>query len=248
MSDTNGSERGAEGAPLAPVTPLFGHSPSERHPAHGHVRRAAGEAAPSASAPGVSRPALRALRGAGGAGEPTAEGELAEEVSAEEQCAAAEAVLLRKLRAKALSESEARLVLRGEGLTGDQADTIIDDCLRRGYLDDAVLAGLLVRAGVERKGQGRAVIARTLAQRGIPRPLIDDALAELPDDDAQRAEDYALSKAPAMRRLDPEVALRRLVGQLQRRGFGPSIALNAARQALAAGPRHGGGVRFTVTE
>lgn len=238
MSDTHGGEWGAESASLAPVTPLFGHSPSERHPAHGHVRRAAEEAAPGAPHP--ARPALRALRGDDALADPV--------VSEEEQRAAAEAVLLRKLRAKALSESEARLVLRGEGLPSEQAESIIDDCLRRGYLDDAVLAELLVRAGAERKGQGRAAIARSLAQRGIPRPLIDEALAELPDDDAQRADEYALSKAPAMRRLDPEVALRRLVGQLQRRGFGPSLALSAARRALAAGPTRSSGVRFTISE
>ena len=45
-------------------------------------------------------------------------------------------------------------------------------------------------------------------------------LAELPDDDAERALEFARSKAPGMSRLEPDTALRRLLGQLARRGYG----------------------------
>lgn len=162
---------------------------------------------------------------------------------------AAERLLLRKLRAKALSVSEARLTLRGEGLSTEQGEEIIDDCLRRGYLDDRVLAELLVRAGVERRNQGRAALARSLAQRGLDRSVIDEALAELPDDDAERALEFARSKARSFARLDADTALRRLVGQLARRGFGGGIAMNAAKQALREASSGGGsGVRFRESE
>ena len=172
-----------------------------------------------------------------------------ERIDPAERIEAAERVLLRRLRAKALSVSEARLVLRGEGLDGEQSEEVIDDCLRRGYLDDRVLAELLVRAGVERRSQGRAVLARSLAQRGIDRALIDEALAELPDDDAERALEYARGKARSMARLDPDTALRRLVGQLARRGFAGSLAMKAAKQALReASGGSSSGVRFRDVE
>ncbi len=74
---------------------------------------------------------------------------------------------MRKLRTRSLSVSEARLVLKGHGLAADAIEDVIDDFMRRGYLDDAVLAELLVTAGVERKGQGRVALSRALAQRGI---------------------------------------------------------------------------------
>ncbi|MFJ4044998.1 regulatory protein RecX [Microbacterium sp. NPDC089987] len=145
----------------------------------------------------------------------------------------AEEALVRKLRAKQLSVSEARSVLRENDLDRDSIDDVIDEFLRRSYLDDHTLASLLVTSGSERKGQGRIALARSLAQRGIPRDIIDNALEELPDDDAERALEFARSKASGMSRLDYDTALRRLHGQLARRGYGGSIAMDAARTALS---------------
>lgn len=145
----------------------------------------------------------------------------------------AEEVLVRKLRAKQLSVAEARSVLRENDLDRDAIDDIIDEFERRSYLDDHTLASLLVTSGSERKGQGRIALARSLAQRGIPRDIIDEALEELPDDDAERALDFARGKASGMARLDYDTALRRLHGQLARRGYGGSVAMDAARTALS---------------
>lgn len=248
MAHVNGGGSG-ENARLAPVTPLFERSPSARHPAHR-----------AQQGPPAEPVRLRALApvgalGVGGAGAEDGGVAEAEAVapedlrSAEELRAAAEEMLLRKLRRKALSVSEARLILRGEELNGADAEDIIDDCLRRGYLDDRVLAELLVRAGVERRAQGRAALARSLAQRGLDREVIDEALAELPDDDAERALEYARTKARGMTRLDLDTAVRRLVGQLARRGFGGSVAMQAAKQALREASRPPAtGVRFVESD
>lgn len=168
---------------------------------------------------------------------------------------AAEELLVRKLRTRSLSISEARLVLKGYELQGQrleamQVEDVIDDFCRRGYLDDAILAGHLVTSGVERKGQGRMALSRALAQRGIPRDVIDAALDELPNDDAERALEFARTKARSLSRLDHDTALRRLVGQLARRGYNGSIAMTAAKSALAeesfGGPPSG--VRFVDSD
>lgn len=195
-------------------------------------------------------PRLRALRSGdeGGADDPSP-------ADPEELRAAAEDLLVRKLRSKSLSVSEARSVLRGfedrgQRIDAGQVDDILDDYGRRGYLDDATLAWHLVTSGVERKGQGRIALSRALAQRGIPREVIDEALAELPDDDAERAVEFARSKARAMSGLDPDTALRRLVGQLARRGYNGSVAMTAAKTALreAAFGRPASGVRFVDSD
>ncbi|MFJ4224868.1 regulatory protein RecX [Microbacterium sp. NPDC089695] len=151
--------------------------------------------------------------------------------------------------------SEVRLILRGfehhgMSLDGSLIDDILDDFERRGYVDDAQLAGQLVAAGVERKGQGRVALSRALAQRGIPREIIDAALDELPDDDADRALDYARSKARSLARLDADTALRRLVGQLSRRGYNGAVAMSAAKTALreTSGGRPATGVRFVDSD
>ncbi|WP_235556668.1 regulatory protein RecX [Microbacterium sp. GCS4] len=206
--------------------------PSDRHPARGNHRSAG----------------LRALNDSIDRIDDSA-------TTAPDVRAAAEELLVRKLRSRSLSASEARLILRGVDQDGARLDAgtvddIIDEFTRRGYLDDAQLAGQLVAAGIERKGQGRVALSRALAQRGIPREVIDAALDELPDDDAERALEYARSKARSLSRLDADTALRRLVGQLARRGYNGGIAMSAAKTALAEATfgRPASGVRFVDSD
>jgi regulatory protein len=157
----------------------------------------------------------------------------AERVSeAGEDRATAESVLLRKLRARQLSVSEARAVVAETGLEGSEAEQLIETFIRLGYLDDDALADQLVFAAVERKGQGRQAIGPLLSRRGIPREVVDAAVSRLPDDDAERALEFARTKARSVGARDRETALRRLMGQLARRGYPSSVALSAARQAL----------------
>lgn len=215
-------------------------APSDRHPARGAAAKATTPERPPA-------PKLRALRN------PQSDGEIGgaePERSPAEIRATAEEGLLRKLRNKSLSISEARLVLRGHGLDAGGIDDVIEDFCRRQYLDDAVLAGLLVTSGVERKGQGRVALSRALSQRGLSRDVIDAALDELPDDDAERALEFARSKARSMGRLDNDTALRRLVGQLSRRGYNGAVAMNAAKTALKEVSSGGSssGVRFVDSD
>lgn len=211
-------------------------SPSPSHPSLASGRRS--------SAP----PRLRAL-GASSEQGPDADELAGGEVDAAQRRERAEEALVRRLRSRQLSVSEARAVLRENDLDRDAADEVVDDFERRGYLDDRTLASLLVTSGVERRGQGRVALSRALSQRGIPREVIDAALAELPDDDAERALEFARSKAPGMSRLEPDTALRRLLGQLARRGYGGSVAMNAARTALReAGAATRSGVRFTESD
>lgn len=226
MSARTGGERGS---PLAPVIPLFGGEPAA--------------AAPVVEAGSDATPASTWRTSWSGEGVPATLPEADESEDATEARADAEAALLRKLRTRSLSVREARAVLADHGLDAHAADGILDEFQRRGYLDDARLAEQLVHSGVERKGQGRQAIGRTLSQRGVPREVADLAVADLADDDADRALEFARTKARSMGALDHDVALRRLVGQLARRGYGAE-ALPAARQALDEAGISRSGVRF----
>ena len=157
---------------------------------------------------------------------------------------AAEKALLKKLRTRSLSVSEARGVLRGFDLDASSTEQVLAAMEEYGYLDDAALADQLIHAGVDRKAQGRQVIAQTLAKRGIPRDVADAALSALPDDDFERALEFARGKARSLQSLDRDTALRRLTGQLARRGYGGSLAMSAARAALDESPGGSSGVRF----
>jgi len=223
----------------AAIGPGDAGSPSDRHPARGATGRTG--ASPSDSA--KPAPRLRAL-------DVPEDEDTADAASLDEARASAEESLVRKLRARSLSISEARQVLRGYELDRGTVDDVIDDFCRRGYLDDVALAGVLVTSGVERKGQGRVALARALAQRGIPRDVIDGALDELPDDDDERALEFARTKARSLSRLDHDTALRRLVGQLARRGYNGAVAMKAAKAALRETTFGGStsGVRFVDSD
>lgn len=144
----------------------------------------------------------------------------------------AERMLLRKLRTRSLSIREARAALRDADVDGDVAEQIIEAFEQNGYLDDARLAEQLLDGALGRKAQGATAIAQTLARRGLDRDVIDIAMASLPDDEAERAGEFARQRARGMSGLDRDVALRRLHGQLARRGFSGPVALDAARRAL----------------
>lgn len=214
MHDDNGGQSDR----LAPVIPLFGD--------RGEVRpapiepRAEGAESRAAAAPQWHQTWTDEVDETG-----DVDADRAGEIEAAEQS------LLKKLRSHSLSLREARAALERAGLTLEEASTVTDRFAHNGYLDDAALADQLIHKGLQRKGQGRQAIARALSQRGLDRDTIDAALAELPDDDAERALEFARSKVSAMEGLDRDVALRRLAGQLARRGYG-GAALSAARQAL----------------
>ncbi|MFK4760360.1 regulatory protein RecX [Microbacterium sp. ZW T5_45] len=256
-------EDDAVGAPSSPAVVSDASLPAERKAADGGWRstwaaptgttrsgRSAADAVgrdhPAGGAPGRRPVRLRALKGPGDE-QSSAENVLDVETVRQ----AAEALLVRKLRSRSLSESEARAILRGfdlEGhrLPGEGIDDVIDDFCRRGYLDDATLASLLVTSGVERKGQGRTALARLMAQRGIPRETIDAALEDVPDDDYERALEFARSKMRSLGRFDAETAKRRLSGQLARRGYPGGVVSSVLRAVVAENysARPSSGVRF----
>lgn len=223
---------------LAPVTPLF---PGSVAPEVG-VTPGVGPAANIAAVGGRVRPAEARRAAVDRSPSIVDEGE---ERRANER-AVAEKALLRKLRGRQLSEREARALVASGDLPSEDVDELIGDFRARGYLDDERLAEQLVHAATSRRGQGRQAIARSMAQRGVPRDVVDDALAQLPDDDTERALDFARGKARSLSSLDRQTALRRLHGQLARRGFSGAVALSAARTALddVAGLGGSSGVRF----
>ena len=156
------------------------------------------------------------------------------------------ASLTRSLGRRGLSVSESRARLRAEGLTDEESSAMVEDFIERGWLDDAVLAEQLVHSATTRKKMGTRAIRQLLVKRSVARDVIDDVLAELPDDDAERALEFARTKARNLSQYDEETAMRRMMGMLARRGFGGSVAGKAARTALADEREsdEGSGVRF----
>lgn len=223
---------GGEAERLAPVIPLFGQADAARSevrprsaaaPESGQSWHTTWTTEPRTVASGPS-PATRSAPREPAAVRPADESDVR---------ARAERALLKRLRGRSLSVREAGDVLREADLADAEAEAVIAAFLDNGYLDDSRLAEQLLDGALGRKAQGATAIAQTLSRRGLDREVIDIAMASLPDDEAERALDFARQRARGMSDLDHDVALRRLHGQLARRGFRGSVALDAARQALS---------------
>lgn len=243
------SENGGEQHPLAPVIPLFGGA-AVAVPA-GSSTRPVQPGDPTWHATWIEDQARRStprtsMHPVFGGGRSAADDAPRAAPAHDERVTDAddaERDLLRKLRTRSLSLREARAVLAGHELDADVLEELMERFVSLGYLDDTALAEQLIHTSTSRKAQGRQAVAQTLSRRGIPREVLEEALAALPDDESERALDFARGKARALSGLDPDVALRRLAGQLARRGYG-SISLTVARQALDETDRPHRGVRF----
>jgi regulatory protein len=163
------------------------------------------------------------------------------EYSSDRSARAAERISLRTVARHDVSEAELRQKLTAQGLEQADVDAELERMKRTGLVDDAALAERLVRTLRERKGLGNAALRPALRARRLPPDVIDAALAAAAEDEESveaRLDELAHDRAKRLLSLPPEVAERRLVGYLQRKGYSGSSAHSAASAALADVWRH----------
>lgn len=147
-----------------------------------------------------------------------------------QQC---ENALLRKLNHRDMSIAEVRSWLSDQNVPEVDAEEIIVKFERLDYLDDTRLAESVATHMSHRQGKSKSVISRLLQQRGISSFVIASALEQLSEDDElNRAIEIASRRARQMTSLDPQVAERRLIGFLSRRGYSGNTLRQAVRVAL----------------
>ena len=100
-------------------------------------------------------------------------------------------------------------------------EAVLEDLVRMGYVNDEAYALSKVQSIAKHKHHGKRRASMELTRAGVRGEAAKKALDEVYDahDSTAVARQLAEKKAPSLRRLDPMVARRRLVGMLQRRGF-----------------------------
>lgn len=129
------------------------------------------------------------------------------------------------------SRRELQVRLRAAGFEEEQVAAALSDLERAGLVDDDRFARELARAKSGRL-DGNRNVRSALAKAGVAPGLTDEVVADLGEEE-DRVHSLAERKASRMTGLAPEVAYRRLHGFLLRRGYGPELAREAARRALA---------------
>ncbi|MGI5952455.1 MAG: regulatory protein RecX [Brooklawnia sp.] len=141
---------------------------------------------------------------------------------------------LRALERRAYGRAELGDRLRRKGAAEEVVEQVLNRFVEVGLLDDAAFAAMWVEQRHRLRKLPRRALVAELRRKGIDQEVIDEAVGVIDHDaEAEAAMQLAASRARSLARQPYEVALRRLVGALGRRGFGSQLAWQAARQALA---------------
>lgn len=141
------------------------------------------------------------------------------------------ALKLLSVRWRSREELRRQLLALGYGL--QEVDRCLEELQDLGLVDDERFARELARDRGSRRLVGDRAILAALRERGVAREVAEAALEEA-GEEAARARELARRRLRGLAGLPPEHAFRRLYGLLVRRGFAPSVAAGACREALGA--------------
>lgn len=148
----------------------------------------------------------------------------------------ARSIALRILEAAPRSRAQLAERLARRGVAPEVAERVLDRFTEVGLLDDAAYARMLVSSRRASKGLAPRALALELRRAGIDQETAAAALAELAEEqsesDAEVAARLVERRLRQMRGLAPEVASRRLVGMLTRKGYPVGLATRVVREML----------------
>ena len=141
------------------------------------------------------------------------------------------------LARRAYARVELGRYLVRKGFTEEVVAAALERLAERGYLDDLAYARGFAHSRMTGRAYGPRRVRTELARRGVAPAVVSQVLAEREHDaveDAGGVLGAARRRLNAMRGLAPDVARRRLVGWLVRRGFGMGESMRATRTLLDA--------------
>ena len=147
----------------------------------------------------------------------------------------ARAVVLRRLSFGPRTRAQLREAVLARDVPASVTEAVLDRFTAVGLVDDAAFAAEWVRVRHRDKGLSRRALADELRRKGVDPNLVDEALVELDaDNERERAEALVARKLASTRGLDRPRRVNRLMGMLARKGYGPGVAGDVVRRALAA--------------
>ncbi len=146
----------------------------------------------------------------------------------------ARTIVLKLLERGPKSSSELASALEKHEIPAEIASQVIARFSEVELIDDVAFAQQVVDASRRTKGLARSAVKRKLADKGLDSQIIDQVASEISDEDELSvATEVAVKRLGQLAKLAPEVRNRRLIGFLQRRGFGSGVVFAAIREAEA---------------
>jgi regulatory protein len=146
----------------------------------------------------------------------------------------ARTIALQRLTASARTRADLEQALARRNVPADAARRVLDRLERVGLVDDRAYAAAFVDSRRVRPGWSRSHISRWLADRGVDRDTVAEAVAALAaEDEHGSAVAFARSRWGRNRHLDPDVRTRRLLAALARRGYSAQTSRRAVAEVAA---------------
>jgi len=161
-------------------------------------------------------------------------------VSVRDPAEAARTIALRQLEVRERSRHELADTLRRRGVADDVAAEVLDGLTRVELLDDARFARSWVESRRRTKGLSHRMLAVELMRKGISPAVAEEALGQVDEVHEQLlARRVADRKVGVLSSVAPEVVVRRVAGQLARKGYGAAMAFGTAVAAVRAATSSG---------
>ncbi|MDG2497021.1 MAG: regulatory protein RecX [Aquiluna sp.] len=144
-------------------------------------------------------------------------------------------VLLFQLSRSMKTKKQLAIILEKREIPAEIALPLLDRFEEVSLIDDQAFAYSYVRSRVER-GKSARIIGRELSQKGVPKAMIEVALAEIdPEDEAEMALQLARSRWERLGALEKDAKYRRVSGFLMRRGFSSGLVSSVLRDVSSRG-------------
>lgn len=143
------------------------------------------------------------------------------------------------LAAQGRSAKDLRRRLLMKGAHAEHADAAIARLMDAGFLDDATYARQVARSRVAGRGDSRRRVSQVLAQKGVAREVVDEAVRDVFADEGVDedvlVEEAARKKVRTLGAVDAATRRRRLYAFLARRGHDGAAIRRVMDRVLGGG-------------
>jgi regulatory protein len=172
-------------------------------------------------------------RGGGGRGKPAEESHDSAPAEPADEQRRAKDICFTLLTARPRTRAELRTALLRKGISEEIAEQVLGKFDKAGLIDDASFAEMWVRSRHTHQGLGRRALAMELRRKGVDDTIAAEAVAAVDEEaEQERARELVRKKLRGLGHVDETTKIRRLVGQLARKGYSEGMAFRVVREEL----------------
>ncbi len=147
----------------------------------------------------------------------------------------ARSICLKLLTMSPKTRSQLADALAAKGIPDAAAEAVLDCYTEVGLINDTAFAEAWVSTRQAGRGLATRALAQELHRKGIDRDIAGRALATLdPATEEDSARAMVQRRLRSMANLEAQVATRRLLGMLARKGYPSDVSLRVVRESLSA--------------